>query len=131
LPGTNVTNLRILSSLTAYLRATHPASSKPLKSVEEAPLSRGELRKTLSTCGSIRSSESLNSPFERYLWKLRSTRGIVLSREGDLLRASSLKISRSRRGVVPSREGGLLRASSLKISRSRRGVSASAAKNFF
>jgi hypothetical protein len=64
--GKNVTKLSILSNHNAGSRATHPASSKLLKSLEEAPLSRGELRKTLSACGSIRSTESLNSSLERY-----------------------------------------------------------------
>jgi hypothetical protein len=42
LPVPNVTNLSILASLTTYPQGTHPASSKLLKNVEEAPLSRGE-----------------------------------------------------------------------------------------
>ena len=65
LPGTNAAKLSILFRSDADSRATHPASSKTLKSEEEAPLSRGELRKTLSIRGSIRSTESLNSPLER------------------------------------------------------------------
>ena len=40
----NVTKLSILSSPGADSRATHPASSKLSKNVEEAPLSRGEFR---------------------------------------------------------------------------------------
>jgi hypothetical protein len=36
LPGPNVTKISILSNHNAGSRATHPASSKPLKSVEEA-----------------------------------------------------------------------------------------------
>jgi hypothetical protein len=40
-PDKNVTKLSILSSPNADSRATHPASSKLLKNVEEAPLSTG------------------------------------------------------------------------------------------
>jgi hypothetical protein len=98
-PGENGTKISILSSSNADSWATHPASSKLLKNEEEAPLSRGELRKALSACGSITSTESVISPLERYWRRLRSSRGVVPSREGGLLRDGSLKISRSRRGV--------------------------------
>jgi hypothetical protein len=102
LPVLNVTKLSILSNHNADSRATHPASSILLKSLEEAPLSRGELRKALSACGSIRSTEPLNSSLERYWRRVPSSLGVVPSREGGLLRASSLKISRSCRGVSAS-----------------------------
>ena len=65
MPGENGADLSIFSRLNADSRATHPASSNLLRNVEEAPLSRGELLKTLSTCGSIRRAQSLNSPLER------------------------------------------------------------------
>jgi hypothetical protein len=51
----NATKLRILFRSDADSRATHPASAKTLKSVAEAPLLRGELRKTLIIYGSTRS----------------------------------------------------------------------------
>jgi membrane associated rhomboid family serine protease len=43
-PIPNATKLSILSNPNAGSRATHPASSKLLKNVEEAPLSRGEFQ---------------------------------------------------------------------------------------
>jgi hypothetical protein len=43
--GKNITTLSILSSSNADSQATDPASSKLLKNLEEAPLSRGSYGK--------------------------------------------------------------------------------------
>ena len=66
-PGQNVTKLSILSNHNADSRATHPASSELLKHLEEAPLSRGELRcpRRSPLPVSTKGLGQLNSPLER------------------------------------------------------------------
>jgi hypothetical protein len=63
----NVTKISILSNHNADSRATHPASSELLKHLEEAPLSRGELRCPLRSLPpvSTKGFGQLNSPLER------------------------------------------------------------------